>query len=45
LAGYQVKLEELRAQEVSVLALSTDPQEKAKEGVEADACSFRWPGG
>jgi peroxiredoxin len=40
LAGYQVKLEELRAQEVSVLALSTDPQEKAKESVEADGLQF-----
>jgi len=40
LAGYQAKLDELRAAGVSVLALSTDPLEKAKETVEQDGLRF-----
>jgi peroxiredoxin len=40
LAGYQSKLEELRAEGASVLALSSDSHEKAKETVEADGLQF-----
>jgi peroxiredoxin len=40
LAGYQSKLEELRAEGVSVLALSSDSHEKAKETVEKDGLQF-----
>ena len=40
MAGYQGKLEELRAEGVSIVALSTDPEDKAKETVEADGLRF-----
>jgi peroxiredoxin len=40
LAGYQSKLEELHTEGASVLALSSDSQEKAKETVEKDGLRF-----
>jgi peroxiredoxin len=40
LAGYQAKLEELRSEGISVIALSTDPLEKAKETVDSDGLRY-----
>jgi len=40
LADFQAHLEELREKDVSVLALSTDPPEKARETVEQEHLGF-----
>ena len=40
MADFQAHLDELRAHDVSVLALSTDSREKARETVEQDRLGF-----
>ena len=40
MAGYRDKHEELRAEGISVMALSTDPLEKARETVEEDKLPY-----
>ena len=40
MAGYRDKHEELRAEGISVMALSTDPLEKARETVEEDELPY-----